>query len=123
MYVHNEVEKRIVSGSQILYGPVGVSSCSTPVGKPILSMTDGEEFPHDKITGPWPCKNMKDGRSGHCLIQPQFHFVPNGGCYRFAYTGDIGLFKRNVRENGLFVVYLFGKGEGFIYIHWALQHI
>ena len=98
VYLHNEVEKRVVSGSEVLYGPVGVESCSVPypVGQPVLAMQDVEDFQHKKKSGPWPCLNWKDGRSGQCMIQPKFHFVPNGGCYRVHYTGDIGLFKRNV---------------------------
>lgn len=45
-----------------------------------LIVQDPEEFPHDIFTGgsgPWDCKNMKDGGtgsgsgcSGRCMIQP-----------------------------------------------------
>ena len=31
-----------------------------------------------------------------CIVQPFVHFVTNGGCYRIDYTGDIGVFKRNL---------------------------
>jgi len=105
IYMMNFVERRAVSGSEILYGPVGISTCTVPNGEPNLIMQDPEEFPHHVFTGgtgPWGCKNPKDGgtgsgsgRSGRCLVQPNTFFLANGGCYDMHYTGDIGLFERN----------------------------
>jgi hypothetical protein len=105
IYLMNFVQRKAVSGSEVLYGPVGMSTCSVPNGEPNLIVQDPEEFPHHTFTGgtgPWVCKNEKDGgkssgsgRGARCLVQPNTYFLVNGGCYHMHYTGDIGLFQRN----------------------------
>ena len=103
IYMMNFVERRNVSGSELLYGPVGIWTCSVPNGEPKLIVQDPEEFPKHIFTGgsgPSKCKNTKgeesgSGRGRRCLIQPNTYFLANGGCYRLHYTGDIGLFERN----------------------------
>ena len=99
VYLRNLVPKKIVSGSQVTYGPVGISSCTVPGGKPTVNLVDAEEWVIDldvQCTSPSVVSSLKDGRGGRAYVQPQWHFVPNGGCYRVDYTGDIGVFERNV---------------------------
>lgn len=100
VYLLNHVQPRRVSGSDVLYGPVGVSSCSVEGGEPTVMLVEPEEWDHTDVTGPFDCY-IKDGssgsgRAGHCLVQPSLYLVPNGACLRLDYTGDIGVFERNV---------------------------
>ena len=62
-----------MSGSPVMYGPVAISTCSHyKGGKPFVNLVENED-----------------------TIFPSTHFVPNGGCYRVDYTGDIGVFPTN----------------------------
>ena len=105
VYLKNMVQKRVVSGAEVMYGPVGISSCSMTGGRPVVTITEQFDFIKDEMVeykSPHPCVNMKDAingapsKSGRCMVQPQHYFVPNGACLRVDYTGDIAVFERNV---------------------------
>ena len=74
-----------------------MSTCSYHGGTPTVNMVDTEFMWHaiPPMSAPWSCPIMDKQHGMECIVQPFVHFVPNGGCYRFDYTGDIGLFKTN----------------------------
>jgi cysteine-rich repeat protein len=97
IWLRNDVPLKVVSGSQVLYGPVTVSTCSYDGGEPLVNFVPTEYFWHSMPAGlgPWGgCQmDLQHGRS--CVVSPMVHHLSNGGCYRLDYTGDIGLFKTN----------------------------
>ena len=97
VYIHNMLPDRIVSGSRLLYGPVGVTTCSHYGGEPVVNIADTEVFWHTLPPGigPWGGCKMDTQHGMECYVEPFVHFAPNGGCYRLDYTGDISLFKTN----------------------------
>lgn len=90
-----DIPSRIVSRSEVLYGPVGVisqrvNSAGITVfdkGKTILDIYKDTE---------WAKGNeMQENPNGFLgrQPQPQFITVPSEGSYRLEFTGDIGVFK------------------------------
>jgi len=93
--IQMDIPTKKVSGSEVLYGPVGVAT-QTIHGSGVTAF-DGLErtnlqiytepdwiFQHafqKAIETPWP--------------QPNNFVVPNRGSYRLEFTGDIGVFKEN----------------------------
>ena len=51
LYLENRLPRKVVSGSDVLYGPVGVSSMTIPGGRPHVSLYEVEAFPHDMFQG------------------------------------------------------------------------
>jgi cysteine-rich repeat protein len=95
IWLRNKPEKKIVSGSNVLYGPAVLSTCSYDGGQPMVNFVPTEYFPHSKDaggTGPW---GGVDQELLTAFVSPHIHHVTNGGCYRLDYTGDVGIFRRN----------------------------
>jgi hypothetical protein len=90
-----DIPNRIVSGSEVLYGPVGVvsqrvNSAGITVfdqGNTIVDIYQDTEWGHGNP--------MQENPNGFLEKhpQPQFITVPSGGSYRLEFTGDIGVFK------------------------------
>jgi cysteine-rich repeat protein len=97
VYVKNVLPKKVVSGSEVLYGPVAISTCSYDGGQPIVNMVPTEYFPHVIPTGTSPAGGGRFDmqHEDFYVVQPLVHMVTNGGCYRIDYTGDSGVFKTN----------------------------
>eukprot|EP01048_Picozoa_sp_COSAG05_P023407 COSAG05_NODE_5058_length_1276_cov_1.232795_1_plen_386_part_10 len=104
IYLQNLLPLKIVSGSQVLYGPATISTCSHYAGEPIVNFVATEYFWHaiPPASGPWSV-NAKDSSAQmdrqnamEAVVSPHVHFVTNGGCYRLDYTGDSGLFRTNI---------------------------
>jgi hypothetical protein len=62
LYLNVTVKETLVSGSPLLYGPVGLSSCG--VGDPIMNVIDTEYFPHNIKGGSGPDPGKAIDHSG-----------------------------------------------------------
>ena len=89
------VPTRIVSGSEVMYGPVGVATQT--INGAGVTVFDGP----DTILNLYENVEWKEGedmqeRPNAFLLahpQPQWFHMPNRGSYRLEFTGDIGVFK------------------------------
>jgi len=88
------IPPRYVSGSEVIYGPVGLATQT--IGGSGVTLFDGAKTQmsiyHDTEFIP-KHTFQKVVESGPLLPQPSVYFGPNRGAYRYEFTGDIGVFK------------------------------
>jgi len=89
------VPKKVVSGSEVLYGPVGIAT-QTINGAGITVFDQDSTILNLYFDVSWAGGNEMQERPNNFLgrhPQPNFFHVPNRGSYRMEFTGDIGVFK------------------------------
>jgi len=90
------VPTKTVSGSEVLYSPVGIATQT--FGGTGASLFDGEQtileiYENTAYQPNTPPQRMSV--EGNGLPQPSLFFVPNKGSYRMEFTGDITIFKKD----------------------------